>query len=76
MTVCFIPVAAKEGNPAIIEWFLKPLFLRAVLKDMAVMEEYLVEQDENIKYTVVKPPGLSDGPDTSEIFTSFIQIGT
>ena len=56
----------KDDNPAIVEWIVKPLFLRAPLKDMAVMEAYLEEQDEDIRYTVVKPPQLTDGVITSE----------
>ena len=44
-----------------IEWFLKPMFIGKVLKDMAVMEDYLVSQ-EDVNFTIVRPPGLADWP--------------
>lgn len=58
----------EPGLPWIISWFLKPTFLRNVLKNMGEMEDYILEKCADINYTVVRPPGLSDNPATGETF--------
>ena len=41
---------------------MKPLFIGAYLKDMAVMEQFLEKSEpEEINYTIVRPPQLKDG---------------
>ncbi|XP_031559713.1 flavin reductase (NADPH)-like [Actinia tenebrosa] len=48
----------QPGNPKLMEWFLKPLFLNGFLRDMHLMENMLEESSFN--YTFIRPPGLSN----------------
>ncbi|XP_072049018.1 flavin reductase (NADPH)-like [Amphiura filiformis] len=52
-------------GPFVVDWLLKPMFLKKVIENMAVMEAYLNEC-EDINYTVVKPPMLGDGNITAK----------
>ncbi|XP_072049027.1 flavin reductase (NADPH)-like isoform X2 [Amphiura filiformis] len=62
-----------EKGTFMIDWIMKPLFLKKILKNMGTMEEYLIGC-EDINYTVVKPPGLGSGNVTEkEIKTEFGQ---
>ena len=50
------------NNPWWVEWIVKFLFIGAILKDMAVMEQYLEKSEpDEINYTIVRPPQLKDG---------------
>ena len=49
----------EPGNPKLIEWFFKPLVMAGFIHDMALMENLLMES--KLCYTVVRPPGLSNG---------------
>jgi len=52
---------SEPGNPWLVEWVLKPVFLGRVLTDMARMEDYLRgEECSDINFTIVKPNGLTD----------------
>ncbi|XP_033635900.1 uncharacterized sugar epimerase YhfK-like [Asterias rubens] len=57
-----------------MEWILKPfmgLTIGRLLSDMARMEQYLMQRSQDttcINYTVVRPPGLSNGPVTDKEF--------
>lgn len=55
---------ASKAHPSYIEYFLKPLFIGAILKDMRRMEVYLegLEEFREINYTVVKCPSLTKLP--------------
>ncbi|XP_070535150.1 flavin reductase (NADPH)-like isoform X2 [Ptychodera flava] len=52
----------KDPGPRIIEWILKPLVYGRVLRNMGIMEDFLIEKCSDIDYTVVRPPGLTDKP--------------
>lgn len=54
--------AATDGEPFIIRWILRPLFIGNLLNNMGEMEEYLNKECQDIDYTVVRPPGLSNQP--------------
>jgi len=56
----------EEGLPWIISWVMKPLFLRHVLKNMGEMEDYLAESCQDLNYTVVRPPQLTNSPATEK----------
>lgn len=59
----------NDRGPVLIEWFLRPLVLKNVLENMAVMETYLKEEAQDIDFTTVRPAGLKNGPKTDlEIF--------
>ncbi|GFR92691.1 flavin reductase (NADPH)-like [Elysia marginata] len=47
--------------PYLFRWVFKPSILRNVLANMEVMEDTLLKEEE-INWTVVKPPRLMDGP--------------
>ena len=42
-----------------MEWILRPLVVAGFIHDMALMENLLMET--KLCYTVVRPPGLSNG---------------
>ncbi|XP_058968375.1 flavin reductase (NADPH) [Pocillopora verrucosa] len=50
----------EPGNPKLMEYLLKPLMMAGFIHDMALMERMLMETKLN--YTVVRPPGLKNGP--------------
>ncbi|PIK52082.1 putative flavin reductase (NADPH)-like [Apostichopus japonicus] len=54
----------NDRGPFLIEWILRPLVLKNVLENMAVMETYLKEEAQDLDFTTVRPPGLKDGPKT------------
>ncbi|XP_072049927.1 flavin reductase (NADPH)-like [Amphiura filiformis] len=51
---------SDDKGPFVMDWFIKPLFLKKIKKDMGAMEEYMIGC-EDINYTIVKPPGLGNG---------------
>ncbi|EDO32573.1 predicted protein [Nematostella vectensis] len=52
---------ATPGGPFSLEWIIKPLLLNGMLKDMGVME-HMIEKEEGINYTIVRPAGLTNDP--------------
>ena len=50
--------------PFVINWILKPTFLRNVLKNMGEMEDYINDNCTDLNYTIVRPPGLANNPVT------------
>ncbi|XP_059172999.1 flavin reductase (NADPH)-like isoform X2 [Physella acuta] len=54
------------GLPFIWRWVLKPSFLRNIVKDMEVFEEFLLTDCSDINYTVVRPPRLTTDPSDGE----------
>lgn len=65
MTSWGTSVRVKRGDrsPFMLEWVIKPTFLRSILKDMSRLEKCL-EDSHDINYTVVRPPILKDDPVT------------
>ena len=61
-----------------MDWLIKPLLLKKVLRNMGAMESYLVENCPDINYTVVKPPGLSNAAKTGMVryLQWYIKCGT
>ncbi|KAK3580079.1 hypothetical protein CHS0354_001212 [Potamilus streckersoni] len=62
---------SEPGNPFIIEWVLKPLFLGNTLKNMSEMEDYLAINCLDLDYTVVKPPALKNAQSTGALVKTF-----
>lgn len=56
----------QDRGPFVLEWILKPTILKKALADMALMEKYLDDECSDIKYTVVRPPELSDRKSTGK----------
>ncbi|KAK0059652.1 flavin reductase (NADPH) [Biomphalaria pfeifferi] len=57
--------ATKDSSdvPFIWRWVVKPVFLffmKNVLNDMKILEDYLQKECSDIDYTVVKPPSLTN----------------
>uniref|UniRef100_A0A2C9KPT6 NAD(P)-binding domain-containing protein n=2 Tax=Biomphalaria glabrata TaxID=6526 RepID=A0A2C9KPT6_BIOGL len=52
--------------PFVWKWVLKPSFLRNIVKDMEIFEDYLLKECSDINYTVVKPPRLTNEPSNGE----------
>lgn len=52
--------------PFIWRWVLKPSFLRNIVKDMEVFEDFLTKDCGDINYTVVRPPKLTNNPSEGE----------
>ena len=57
---------ATEGEPFMIKWMLRPLFIGNVLKNMGEIEDYLSKDCQDINFTVVRPPGLTIQPSTGK----------
>ncbi|XP_013396498.1 flavin reductase (NADPH) [Lingula anatina] len=53
---------SRPGNPWLIEWVIKPLFIGKTVANMAEMEHYLFDTCQDINFTIVRPPGLGTGP--------------
>ncbi|XP_062602722.1 flavin reductase (NADPH)-like [Saccostrea cucullata] len=56
--------AVTDGEPFIIRWILRPLFIGNLLTNLGEMEDYLNKECPDIDYTSVRPPGLSNQPST------------
>ncbi|XP_071955533.1 flavin reductase (NADPH)-like [Antedon mediterranea] len=46
----------KDPGPFLMEYILKPLFMKIILENMTCMEEYLMKECHDIIYTIVRPP--------------------
>ncbi|XP_033116232.1 flavin reductase (NADPH)-like, partial [Anneissia japonica] len=46
----------KDPGPFLMEYILKPFFLKILLENMTCMEEYLMKECHDITYTIVRPP--------------------
>lgn len=57
-------LTATDGEPFIIRWILRPLIIGNLLHNMGEMEDYLNKECQDIDYTVVRPPGLTNQPST------------
>ena len=58
--------SATEGEPFMMKWMLRPLFIGNVLNNMGEMEDYLSKDFQDINFTVVRPPGLTIQPSTGK----------
>ncbi|MEZ4300042.1 MAG: NAD(P)-binding oxidoreductase, partial [Polyangiaceae bacterium] len=47
------------------EWIIRPLFLRHIYEDMAVMDERIEASD--VEWTILRPPRLLDKPATGRV---------
>ena len=45
----------------VMTYFLRPLILNKILKSMAEMDDYVQQSCSDIDYTIVRPPGLTNG---------------
>ncbi|XP_077977401.1 flavin reductase (NADPH)-like [Glandiceps talaboti] len=64
----------EDPGPWFTEWILKPLVLRNVLANMEIMETFLMsEQCNDINYTIVRPPGLTDTSSTGQEIINEVQ---
>ncbi|XP_022089990.1 uncharacterized protein At2g34460, chloroplastic-like isoform X2 [Acanthaster planci] len=71
MTSWFTNYSKSDGGPFFTEWIMKPLarlFIGRILSNMAVMENYLISECQDINFTIVRPPGLQDTPVSGKDF--------
>ncbi|CAG5125837.1 unnamed protein product [Candidula unifasciata] len=52
------------GLPFFWRWVLKPSFLRNLVRDMELFEDFLLSDCSDINYTIVRPPRLTNNPST------------
>lgn len=52
----------KPDEPRNVKWFLRPVLLGRNFDDMNRMEEFLVKECQDISFTVVRPPHLTNDP--------------
>ncbi|XP_022089899.1 uncharacterized protein LOC110978883 isoform X2 [Acanthaster planci] len=65
MTSWMTDYGLSEPGPFFTEWILKSfmrLTIGRILDDMKQMERYLIDKCQDINYTIVRPPGLTNGP--------------
>ncbi|XP_021372134.1 flavin reductase (NADPH)-like [Mizuhopecten yessoensis] len=62
VTMTAVDTIPQNRGPWIFEWIIRPVFLSSVLQSMSVMEDYLQKECQDIDFTVVKPPGLTNEP--------------
>ncbi len=48
--------------PWLYRLLMRPLLARGFLNSIVVMEEFLYSNCQDINFTIVKPPGLTDDP--------------
>ncbi|WAR27758.1 hypothetical protein MAR_013462 [Mya arenaria] len=59
----------NSADPFIVNWVLKPLLLGQSLHNKAEMEDFLETDCLDIRYTLVRPPQLTDSEPTENITT-------
>ncbi|XP_033127241.1 flavin reductase (NADPH)-like [Anneissia japonica] len=60
----------KDHGPFWMEWLLNTFLIGRILTNMSEMEDMIMacaQQNDDIKYTVVRPPGLKDAPMTDKL---------
>nr|CAH0105588.1 unnamed protein product [Daphnia galeata] len=60
MTAYYTDISSSESQGLFLRWVLIPM-LRPSLIDRRLMEKYLETECSDINYTVVRPPGLTNG---------------
>ncbi|XP_071543970.1 flavin reductase (NADPH)-like [Panulirus ornatus] len=68
MTSWYTETSVASSMGFLLNWVVVP-FLKPVLTNMRQMEQYLEESCPDIDYTVVRPPGLGNGPTTGKPMT-------
>ncbi|XP_061170904.1 uncharacterized protein LOC133180375 [Saccostrea echinata] len=58
--------AVTEGEPFLMKWILRPLFIGKVLENIGEMEDYLNQECQDIDFTTVRAPGLTNGTSTEK----------
>ena len=53
---------ASSSNPFFMEWIVKTVIAKKMFADKAAMEDYLVESCQDLEFTTVKPPFLTNAP--------------
>ncbi|XP_038049260.1 uncharacterized protein LOC119722927 [Patiria miniata] len=80
MTSWFTNYSKSDGGPFFTEWIMKPLahlFIGRILSNMAVMENYLINECQDINFTIIRPSGLQDKPvSDKEYLTEELQYVT
>ena len=71
--IFFPSVSSANDSGFLIRWFLIPI-LRPILEDMRIMEEYLANSCDDINYTVIRPPQLTNGNVTGNYIIFIIAI--
>lgn len=54
-------VSSADNHGLLVRWLVIPI-LKPILMNMREMEKYLESECSDINYTVVRPPGLGNGP--------------
>ena len=52
--------SASDTIPFIVKWYILPFFIGRICSNMRQMEVYMQEECQDINYTVVRPPHLTD----------------
>ena len=57
-----------------MDWLVRPLFLKNILKNTGAMEKYMEQEcPDDITYTAVKPPILGGPEVTGQSFTHTVR---
>ena len=60
-------IFSDDPNDAfMINWVFKPLFLGESLHNMGEMEDYMSTECQDIEYTSIRPPRLTNDPSSGE----------
>ncbi|XP_063881460.1 uncharacterized protein LOC135111727 isoform X3 [Scylla paramamosain] len=65
MTAWYTDTSSAANSGFLVNWCLIP-FLRPILTNMRQMEQYLETKCQDINYTVVRPPGLKNAPQSGK----------
>uniref|UniRef100_UPI00398F456D flavin reductase (NADPH)-like n=1 Tax=Pristiophorus japonicus TaxID=55135 RepID=UPI00398F456D len=65
MTSWYTKPESAQQSSWMVRWFLIPM-IRNVLINMQEMENYLNRECEDLNWTIVRPPGLQNGPKTDK----------
>ncbi|XP_021372179.1 uncharacterized protein LOC110462522 isoform X2 [Mizuhopecten yessoensis] len=57
---------SQNKGPWLFDRIIRPMILSSVLQSMSVMEDYLLKECHDIDFTVIKPPGLTNGPSSGK----------
>ncbi|XP_057368583.1 flavin reductase (NADPH)-like [Daphnia carinata] len=60
MTAYYTEISSSESQGFLVRWLVIPM-LRPILINMRQMEKYLETECGDINYTVIRPPGLTNG---------------
>ena len=70
IVACFVNFnQAASDEPVFMKWLLKPLMLGRALADMDRMETFLQEKCQDLDFTSVRPPQLTNGDEKGTYIT-------